>query len=285
MFKSSDGGRTWRFERGLGTSAVDTLAFDPQDARTLYAVESWHGGMFKSSDAGVHWLRMQTPFPSKGVRALAIDPRHPRTLYVADCGGACSGGTLQKTADGGATWTRITGIPWAVQSLAIDPRHPNIVFAGTTRGDIFLSSDGARSWHQVATAPTLPQSHQYAIVAIAIDPRDTDNIYAGRRRGGIIKAATAARRGAARIPGWAAGASTPWRSILGTPASCTSAWGWASIAAPAAVFRSTDGAHTWHPLNRGLPAVGATAFAIDPSGRTVFAATLGDGVIELRPAS
>lgn len=50
----------------------------------------------------------------------------------------------------------------------------------------------------------------------------------------------------------------------------------------ARVFRSTDGARTWHPLSAGLPAVGVTSFAIDPSGGAVFAGTEGDGVIELR---
>ena len=129
----------------------------------------------------------RTPFPSKGVRAIAIDPQHPRTVYVADCGGACSAATFQKTDDGGASWRKITGIPWAVQSLAIDPQHPNTVFAGTVRGEIFRSSDGARSWQRVATPTTLPKSHQYAVVTIAIDPRNPDNVYAARSTGGILK--------------------------------------------------------------------------------------------------
>ena len=45
------------------------------------------------------------------------------------------------------------------------------------------------------------------------------------------------------------------------------------------VFRSTDGARSWHPFGRGLTADAVGAFAIDPSGRTVYAATEGDGVV------
>jgi photosystem II stability/assembly factor-like uncharacterized protein len=282
VFKSSDGGRSWRLANGLGTSPVDTLAVDPQNSRTLYAAESWHGGLFTSSDAGVHWSPVSTPFPSKSVQALAIDPQHPRTIYVADCGGACAGGTLQRTDDGGVTWTRITGIPWAVRSLAIDPQRPNTVFAGTTRGDIFRSSDGARSWHQVAAAPTLPQSHQYAIVKIVIDPRDPDTVYAARAAGGIVKSSDGGKTWRRANTGLTdshvnALAIDPRDSgilYLSTGAPATST--------PARVFRSTDGARTWHSLSAGVPAVGVTAFAIDSSGHAVFAATEGDGVIQLR---
>jgi photosystem II stability/assembly factor-like uncharacterized protein len=290
VFRSADGGRTWRFARGLGRSPVDTLVVDPQNRRRLYAVESWQGGMYTSSDAGVRWRLMQTPFPSTGVRAFAIDPQNPHVIYVADCGGACARATLQRTDDGGANWTPIKGIPSAVQSLAIDPQHPNTLFAGTTRGDIFRSSDGGSSWKQVARPPALPSSHQYGIVAIVIDPRDPDNVYAGRSNGGIIKSSDGGTTWARANTGltWTSGDDglidrnvnalaidprDPRILYTSTAAPSTNR--------PGRVFRSTDRARSWHPLSAGLPAVGVTAFAIDPSGQNVFAATEGDGVIQL----
>ena len=282
VFKSSDAGLTWRLERGLGTSSVDTLAVDPQNSRTLYAAESWQGGLFASRDAGAHWSEMSTPFPSKGVKALAIDPQHPRTIYVADCGGACAGGTVQKTNDGGRNWQPITGIPSAVRSLAIDPQHPNTVYAGTTRGEIFRSSDGARSWHRVATAPTLPQSHQYAIIAFAIDPRDGNNVYAARSKGGIIKSSDGGATWHRANDGLTDGHINAFAIDPHNPRTLYVSTGAPFSDTPAAVFRSSDGAGTWQPFSAGLPAVGVTAFAIDSSGRRVFAATEGDGVIELR---
>jgi photosystem II stability/assembly factor-like uncharacterized protein len=280
VFKSTDGGRSWGLERGLGTEPVDTLVVDPRNGRRLYAAESWHGAVFTSGDAGVHWARMQMPFPSSGVHALAIDPQQPRIIYLADCGGACSGGTVQKTDDGGATWRTISGIRWPVQSLAIDPQHPSIVFAGTARGDILRSSDGGRSWQRVATPPALPASHQYRIVAINIDPRDPDNIYAARSAGGIITSRDGGktwRRANAGLTG------RPVTRLAINPrdphilyASTGAPW----TDGPARVFRSTDGARTWKPLNAGLPQVGVTGFAVASSG-SVFASTEGDGVIQL----
>jgi photosystem II stability/assembly factor-like uncharacterized protein len=227
---------------------------------------------------------MQTPYSSKSVRALAIDPQHPRTIYVADCGGACAGGTLQRTYNGGASWTPITGIPWAVQSLAIDPKHPGTVFAGTTRGDIFRSRDGGLgrlSWQRVARPPALPGSHQYAIVAIAIDPRDPDNVYAARRTGGIITSSDGGTTWRRANTGLADRHVNALAIDPRNPHVLYASTGPPFANAPAQVFRSSDGARTWHSLDAGLPQVGVSAFAVDLSG-DVYAATWGDGVIKLR---
>ena len=48
------------------------------------------------------------------------------------------------------------------------------------------------------------------------------------------------------------------------------------------VFRSANGGESWHPYNRGLPAGGVAAFAINPAAHTVFAGTNGEGVVSLR---
>jgi photosystem II stability/assembly factor-like uncharacterized protein len=281
VFKSTDGGRSWRLQRGLGREPVDSLVADPRNGGRLYAAESWHGGLYKTGDGGRHWIRVRTPFPSSGIHAVAIDPHRPATVYVSDCGGACTGGTFQRTSDGGATWTRISGIPYAVQSLAIDPQHTDTVFAGTIRGDIYRSTDGARRWRRVARPPTLPLSRLYTIVAIAIDSQDPENVYAARRRGGIIKSSDG---------------GTSWRRVnaglIGRPVTALAidprnprvlyaSTGAPATDGPANVFRSTDGARTWRPLDAGLPQVGVTGFAIAPSG-AVYASTEGDGVIQLR---
>jgi photosystem II stability/assembly factor-like uncharacterized protein len=286
IYKTTNRGQTWQREKiaAAGTAWVVTLAVSPQRPRALYAVAQGRG-LFKSSDAGVHWSRAQTTFPSKGVQAIAIDPQHPRTLYIADCGGACSAPTFQKTDDGGASWRKITGIPWAVRSLAIDPQRPNTVFAGTTRGEIFRSSDGTRSWQQVATPPALPKSHQYAVVTIAIDPRNPDNVYAGRRTGGILKSSDGGNTWTKANTGLTDRSVNTLTIDPRDPRILYASAGAPSTIAPAAVFRSTDGARTWHPFSAGLSAGGVTAFAIDPSGRTVFAATNGDGVLSLRLGS
>jgi photosystem II stability/assembly factor-like uncharacterized protein len=276
IFKTTNRGRAWQLEKipAAGTAWVVTLAVSAQRPRVIYAVEQGRG-LFRSSDAGVHWSRVQTTFPSKGVQAIAIDPQRPRTVYVADCGGACSASTFQKTDDGGATWRPITGIRSAVQSLALDPQHPNTVFAGTRRGDIFRSSDGARSWHRIATAPALPKSHQYAIVTIAIDPRDPDNVYAGRRTGGVLKSTDGGKTWNTANTGLADWTDRSVNAFAIDPHDPRVLF----ASTKGGVFRSSNGGESWQP--HGRPAGGVTAFAIDPAGRTVYAATNGDGVLSL----
>ncbi len=47
------------------------------------------------------------------------------------------------------------------------------------------------------------------------------------------------------------------------------------------VFRTTNGAGTWQPLDRGLGMPEPIALAVDRTGRTVFAGTQGQGVVAL----
>ena len=86
VFKSTNLGRTWRAETtGLDGTDVVTLAAGPR--KILAGTRS--NGLFGSSDAGVHWSRVQTPSPSNTVDTLAIDPQHPHTMFVVACHGGC----------------------------------------------------------------------------------------------------------------------------------------------------------------------------------------------------
>ncbi len=275
LFESTDMGKTWRAANtGIGSASVTTLAVDPKQPRTVFAGTS-SGGLFESHDAGARWSRVQAAL--NNVLAIAIDPHHPSTMYVVDCRTWCSAGTLRKTEDAGAHWRTVTGVPSSALSVAIDPRHSNTVFVGTARGDILRSRDGGRSWRRVAEAPTLPLSHQYAIAVIAIDPSDPDNVYAGRRTGGIIKSSD--------------GGDTWMRANTGLTNRTVSAIAIDPtdprilfVSTRGGVFISRESGASWRPYDRGLPAGGVAAFAIDQVGRIVYAGTNGDGVDSLQLA-
>ena len=277
VFKTDNRGRTWQLEKSaaFADAWVAPLAVSSGRPGVLYAVAQGRG-LFRSRDAGAHWSRVQTTYPSNGVQSIAIDPQHPTTIYVADCGGACGIGTFQKTTEGGATWQRITGIPWAVQSLAIDPHHPSTLFAGTKRGDIFRSGDGGGSWHRVARPPDLPNSKQYAIVAFAIDPRDPDNVYAARGTGGIIKSSDGGAVWHRANTGLKDRLDRSVNALAIDPHNPQVLF----ASTQGGVFRSSNGGESWQPY--GQPAGGVSAFAVDSAGRTVYAATDGDGVLALQ---
>ena len=281
VFKSTDGGRSWlRGETELGTGAIVALAVDPENRQIVYA-GGWYDGLFRSEDAGRTWRAVETRLKSIG--AIAIDPHAPSTLYVGASSSAFSAnGRLLKTVDGGATWQMITGIPWAVQSLALDPRTPSTVFAGTNHG-LYRSRDGGGTWQRVTTASPAPNgvyfnlSFGFAFVAVAIDPLNSDNIYAGIRSHGILRSSDGGNTWTAADTGLTDERITAIALDPRDPRILYAA------AAGGGVFRSTDGARTWHPFGTGLvhSADNVTAFAIGPSGRAVFAATEGDGVVRL----
>jgi hypothetical protein len=288
MFKSADGGRAWRLANsGLGKKSVIALAVSPQSPGAIYAGTRGFG-VSKSTDGGLSWRPVNAGLPAKIVETLAIDPQSPSTVYV----GASSRGVF-KTVNGGATWRATNGVR-NVQALAVDPREEGRVFAGTTRG-LFRSKDGGDSWQLVTTAPGAPTplgkwgvSDPDTFAAIAINPLNPEIVYAGIRTGGILKSSdggdtwVASNTGLTdeRIRTLAIDARDPRILYASVDLGLNSD----GASTGAGVFRTTDGARSWHRLGRGLTTAGVAALAIDPAGRTLFAGTHGDGVVDFKLA-
>jgi len=131
---------------------------DPANPSRILAAGSINNGSenvmacFKSTDGGGTWadFTVGTYYgPAYAVTATSADPN---TIYI---GGfeQKSGyvGTVYKTANGGASWTDVTGsISGYVYALAADPNAPGTVYAGTYSG-IFKTSNGGGSWSKTAS--------------------------------------------------------------------------------------------------------------------------------------
>src|SRR5206468_2868837 len=164
LYKSTDGGSTWSaVNAGLPATSVETIAIDPQTPTTLYAGTSSYG-VFKSTDGGGRWTAANTGLPAT-YGALAIDPQTPTTLYA----GTSSQG-LFKSTDGGVSWAAAnTGMPQRegsssyreVLSVAIDPQTPSTLYAGTSGGGVFKSTDGGGTWAEDSTG--LPPTTVYTL--------------------------------------------------------------------------------------------------------------------------
>jgi len=114
IFKSTDGGTTWRkLEKGLpsltGRIGLDVSRRDPRVVMAIVQSDeggstplrdnrSKRGGVFRSEDAGETWTRMSPlnprPFYFSQIR---LDPVNDRRVYVLGVG-------LHVSEDGGATW-------------------------------------------------------------------------------------------------------------------------------------------------------------------------------------
>ncbi|HET7010979.1 MAG TPA: hypothetical protein VFI11_09410, partial [Anaerolineales bacterium] len=104
VFRTTDGGRTWRADNVGMRDAVVTvdrdwsvtaLAIDPRTPATVYAAAEGHG-LFKSTDGGSAW---GTSGLESQVTALAIAPSATNILYA----GTSRNGVYRST-DGGQTW-------------------------------------------------------------------------------------------------------------------------------------------------------------------------------------
>jgi len=151
LFKSVDGGATWRdVSAGLHTNggrdvAFFTLAIAPADANTVLVSELQ--GVFRTSDGGRTWSEADGklpvhPFGQNVAANLAIDPRHPATAYASGNWG------VYRTVNGGRAWYPIVGglPPFAFQStsdsigaglLIVDPQQPGKIYGGTLATGIY----------------------------------------------------------------------------------------------------------------------------------------------------
>ena len=139
IFRSSDGGVHFRKVTSL---AVHELAVDPTRPGTIVAASE---GVFRSIDAGKTWRPVG--HLRRALSLLVEDRKKPATLYVGT-----SYDSVQKSTDGGASWTPASGglSPLGeVLELAADPRTtPPTLYAATSHVGVFRSVDGGTSWQR-----------------------------------------------------------------------------------------------------------------------------------------
>ena len=117
VFKSTDGGHTWRhLSAQPGTRKMFYgVAVDPTDSNRIF----WGGcgenaGVWVSADAGVTWNRTSV---ADGIFNIEITA--DGTVYA-------SGDQLHRSTDHGATWNRLTDFPRGatVVGIAVDSEQP-----------------------------------------------------------------------------------------------------------------------------------------------------------------
>ncbi|HTS48462.1 MAG TPA: YCF48-related protein, partial [Bryobacteraceae bacterium] len=173
VFRSTDGGETWQkvLYKDENTGAVD-LAFDPTNARTIYAVlwaarqgpwenGAWSGpgsGLFKSTDGGDTWQQLTTGLPTiaqgLGRIGIAIAPSNPRRMYAL---AEAKPNALYRSDDAGTSWQRvnteerITGRGDDFAMVRVDPKNPDMIYVANT--STYRSTDAGQSFTAIKGAP------------------------------------------------------------------------------------------------------------------------------------
>jgi photosystem II stability/assembly factor-like uncharacterized protein len=201
VYKSTDGGKTWKHAGLRDTQAIARIRIHPTNPDVVYAAALGHPygpneerGVFRSSDGGVTWKRVLFRNSRAGAIDLAIDPKDPRVLFASiwdvyrtpwtlSSGGPASG--FFRSTDGGDTWTEITrnsGLPKGVLgkiTVTISGADSRRVYAlvEADDGGLFQSNDGGATWTRVNEERKIRQRAFY-FSRILADPKSRETIYA-----------------------------------------------------------------------------------------------------------
>jgi photosystem II stability/assembly factor-like uncharacterized protein len=143
VYRSADGGLSWRPATGVPAGAVVALAF-AGDADTCFAVQE--RGVLRSTDAGATWAPVTNGPSGPDLAAIEVEPVGRKDLYVAAARGA-----LFRSTNAGASWVELPALPRPARALAW--------WGPTTQSALpTLGAAAGEGVQQLALRPTLPAS-------------------------------------------------------------------------------------------------------------------------------
>ena len=193
----------------------------------VYYAGAASGGLWKTTDGGIHWKPIFDGQPVSSIGSVAVAPSDANVVWVGTGepfirSHISVGWGMFKSTDAGATWQR-AGLENSgrISRIAIDPRDPERVLVAvlgyaygpqSDRG-VYRTTDGGKSWEKV-----LFVNDSTGAADVIMDPTNPRILYASM-----------------------------WQIELHT-------WGRESGGAGSGIWKSTDGGTTWKRLTgSGLP--------------------------------
>lgn len=204
LFKSIDGGQTWRHIGLNDVQQVSRVIVHPTNADIVFVAGLGHPyganemrGVFRSTDGGKNWEKVLYINHNTGAVQVEFDPNNPQVLFAdmwehqegpwenAKFSGINS--NLYKSTDGGNSWRKISkGLPGAQEGLgrigvAISPSNSNRMYAtvdAKKNGGIYKSDDAGESWTLINTDYRLwGRGSDFA--EIKVHPKDENVVFVG----------------------------------------------------------------------------------------------------------
>ncbi|MGH7592935.1 MAG: WD40/YVTN/BNR-like repeat-containing protein [Gemmatimonadales bacterium] len=163
LFKSVDGGTTWRQlttglpaapdSVGVGRIGIGISASNPK--RIFAAVEA--GGLYRSDDAGETWTRItnddRVVARGSDMAEVKVDPENQDLVYTASI-------VSWRSTDGGRTWKALRGAPGGddYQRFWINPINPDIMLLVSDQG-ASVTVNGGTTWSSWYNQPTAQFYH------------------------------------------------------------------------------------------------------------------------------
>lgn len=200
VYKTKDGGKTWRHLGLRETQAVARIRIHPTNPDIVYVAALGHvygdneqRGVFRSIDGGNNWKKVLYLSPKAGAVDLIIDRNNPKVLYASTwevqrkawkMWGGGGDSKLWKSTDGGDTWTDLTSNtgmpapPIGKIGVTVSPADSNRVWAivEANEGGVFRSDDGGKTWERTNDERKLRQRAFY-YSRIYADPMDKETVY------------------------------------------------------------------------------------------------------------
>ncbi len=201
IYKSTNGGATWK-HMGLDlTGHIGRIIVDPHNADIVYACAMGQAyrpqqerGIYRSSDGGQSWKQVLFVNENTGCSELSMDAHDSQTLFAGmwqvaihtwdeHSGGPGSG--IYASHDGGSIWTKVAGhgLPAADKTLGktavqIAPSDSNRIYAliqeDTPR--LYRSDDAGKNWKVVNQQHVLSERSPY-YTRFAVDPADENFLF------------------------------------------------------------------------------------------------------------
>lgn len=220
LFKTTDGGRTWkelaglrghesgpRWQPGAGGMCLHTIVLDPANPDRIYTAIS-AAGAFRSDDGGINWkpinqglhsLYIPDPHAEVGhcVHRIAIHPTRPDVLFMQ------KHWDIMRSNDGGDSWFEVSGnVPSDFGfPIAVHAHEPETIYVVPIESDslhyppegklrVYRSRSGGNEWE--ALTQGLPQENCYVNIlrdAMAVDTLHPCGVYFGTTGGQVYGSA------------------------------------------------------------------------------------------------
>jgi len=200
LYKSSDGGSTWRqLSQGLPSGAElgrIGLAVAPSDPSRMYAmVQAGKGcGVYRSDDAGESWQPVNSEERVCGrgddFAWVRVHPKERDTIFVTNT-------STYRSNDAGHSFTAIKGAPGGddYHAIWINPENPQILALASDQGAT-ISVNGGATWSSWYNQPTAQFYH------VITDNQFPYWVYGGQQESGSAGIASRSDFGAITFRDW-----------------------------------------------------------------------------------
>jgi photosystem II stability/assembly factor-like uncharacterized protein len=222
MFRSTDGGRSWKelaglrehpsgpsWQPGAGGMCLHTILLDPTNPERMYAAIS-AAGAFRSDDGGASWRPVNRGLKSNSipqqeaevghcVHRIAMHPSRPGVLFMQ------KHWDVMRSDDAGDSWHEVSGNLPTDFGFPIDvhAHEPETIYVVPITSDshhfppegklrVYRSRSGGNEWEPLTKG--LPQNDCYVNVlrdAMSVDGLDPCGVYFGTTGGQVYASANA----------------------------------------------------------------------------------------------